>query len=128
MKKVLISLSVLVTSLTVMSAQAANDTTGCEAKKQEIQQELSMAREQGNKARIAGLEKALRENSEHCTDSGLLKARQEKVAEKQQKVQEREQSLREAQADGRHEKIEKQQRKLDDARDELNRAKAMLAK
>ncbi|MDI9220562.1 DUF1090 domain-containing protein [Pantoea sp. EA-12] len=127
MKTVLISLSVLLTSLVVMPAQAVNAATGCEAKKQEIQQELSLAREQGNKARIAGLEKALRENSDHCTDSSLLKARQEKVAEKQQKVREREQSLREAQAEGRHDKIEKQQRKLDDARDELNSAKAALA-
>ena len=126
MKNTLISLSILFSALTVTSVQAANPATGCEAKKQDIQQELAMAREHDNAARIAGLEKALRENDAHCTDSGLLKARQDKVAEKQLKVQEREQDLREAQAKGRSDKIDKQQRKLNDARAELKKAQEAL--
>jgi len=126
MKNTLISLSILFSALTVTSVQAANPATGCAAKKQDIQQELAMAREHGNAARIAGLEKALRETSENCTDSGLLKARQDKIAEKQLKVQEREQDLHEAQAKGRSDKIEKQQRKLDEAREELKEAQDAL--
>ncbi|KNC14091.1 hypothetical protein AC790_07765 [Pantoea sp. RIT-PI-b] len=126
MKNTLISLSILFSALTVTSVQAANPATGCEAKKQDIQQELAMAREHGNAARIAGVERALRENDAHCTDSGLLKARQDKVAEKQLKVQEREQDLREAQAKGRSDKIDKQQRKLNDARAELKEAQEAL--
>lgn len=127
MKKSLISLSVIFAALTALSVQSAQAATGCEAKKQDIQQELKMAREHNNASQIAGLEKALREANEHCTDSGLLKARQDKVAEKQSKVQEREQDLREAQATGRHDKIEKQQRKLDDAREELKEAQDALS-
>ncbi|WP_336778478.1 DUF1090 domain-containing protein [Pantoea sp. USHLN256] len=126
MKNTLISLPILFSALTVTSVQAANPATGCEAKKQDIQQELAMAREHGNAARIAGLEKALHENDAHCTDSGLLKASQDKVAEKQLKVQEREQDLREAQAKGRSDKIDKQQRKLNDARAELKEAQEAL--
>lgn len=126
MKNTLIFLSILFSVLTVTSVQAANPVSGCAAKKQDIQQELAMAREHGNPARIAGLEKALREASEHCTDSGLLKARQEKVVEKQLKVQEREQDLQEAQAKGRSDKIAKQQRKLAGAREELKQAQDAL--
>ena len=124
MKKSLISLSIIFAAFTTFTASAA---PGCAAKKQDIQQELSMARQHGNPAQIAGLEKALREASEHCTDAGLLQARQEKVAEKQLKVQEREQALREAQAKGRSDKIEKQQRKLADAREELQEAQQALS-
>lgn len=124
MKNTLITLSILFSALTITSVQAA---TGCEAKKQDIQQELAMAREHGNTARVVGLEKALRETDEHCTESSLLKQRQEKVAEKQLKVQEREQDLAKAQAEGSSKKIEKQQRKLADAREELQEAQDALA-
>lgn len=126
MKNTLISLSILFSAFTVTSVNAAAPATGCEAKKQDIQQELAMAREHGNAARIAGLEKALRETTEHCTEGGLLKERQEKVSEKQLKVQEREQDLQKAQANGRSDKIEKQQRKLAEAREELKEAQDAL--
>lgn len=123
MKKQLISLSVV---LCCMAAGTAYAATGCEAKKQDIQQEIAYAREHGNTARLSGLEKALREANEHCTESGLLTERQEKVAEKQRKVEEREQDLRGVEVDGRIKKIEKQKRKLAEAREELEEAKADL--
>lgn len=123
MKKSQICLSIIFAAFTSFTAAAA---TGCKAKKQDIQQELSMARQHRNSERIAGLEKALREANEHCTDAGLQQARQEKMAEKQQKVQKREQDLHEAQASGRSDKIEKQQRKLADARAELQEAQNAL--
>lgn len=123
MKKIVIALITLTAALSTTAAQAAG---GCLQKQQSIQQELEMARESGNKARIYGLEKALRENQQHCTDVGLLQERQEKVAEKQQKVAEREADLQKAQTSGRRDKIEKQQRKLTEAREELADAQAEL--
>jgi len=125
MKKTAIALITLAAAFSATAAQAAG---GCQQKQQAIQQELEMAREYGNKARINGLEKALRENQQHCTDAGLLQSQQEKVAEKQQKVAEREADLQKAQASGRRDKIEKQQRKLTEAREELADAQAELAR
>jgi len=125
MKKTAIALITLAAALSATAAQAAG---GCLQKQQSIQQELEMARESGNKARINGLEKALRENQQHCTDAGLLQERQEKVAEKQQKVAEREADLQKAQASGRRDKIEKQQHKLTEAREELADAQAELSR
>lgn len=127
MKKSLISRSVILAALFALPLSTVQAATGCAAKQQDLQHELSIAREHGNTPQIAGLEKALREVTEHCTDEGLLKARQEKVAEKQAKVQEREQDLREAQATGRSDKIDKQQRKLEDAREELKTAQDALS-
>ncbi|HHP1361061.1 TPA: DUF1090 domain-containing protein [Klebsiella variicola] len=108
-------------------ALAANPAaTGCEAKRQDIEQQIRYARSNGNDHRIAGLEKALSEVNAHCTDSGLRAEREADVREKTRKVTEREQELAEARADGRADKIRKKERKLDEARAELEEARAAL--
>lgn len=127
MKQSLMKASFCIFALSLFSTQASAALTGCAGKKQEIEQQLKYAQQHGNTHRIAGLEKALREVNENCTDSGLLKERQEKVAEKKEEVMEREQELREAKADGRPDKIEKRMKKLDEARDELKEAEAALS-
>ncbi|HBZ8092993.1 DUF1090 domain-containing protein [Klebsiella variicola] len=108
-------------------ALAANPAaTGCEAKRQDIEQQIRYALSNGNDHRIAGLEKALSEVNAHCTDSGLRAEREADVREKTRKVTEREQELAEARADGRADKIRKKERKLDEARAELEEARAAL--
>ncbi|MEL7696242.1 MULTISPECIES: DUF1090 domain-containing protein [Pantoea] len=127
MKKTLLILSLFMLPATFSVAQASDDLTGCAAKKQEIETQLSYARQHNNTHQTAGLEKALSEVKAHCTDSGLLQQRQEKVAEKKQKVQERQQELAKAQAEGRSaSKIEKRQQKLAEARQELQEAEQAL--
>lgn len=109
-------------------ALAANPAaTGCEAKRQDIEQQIRYARSNGNDHRIVGLEKALSEVNAHCTDSGLRAEREADAREKTRKVTEREQELAEARADGRADKIRKKERKLDEARAELEEARAALA-
>lgn len=127
MKKTVLILSFCLLPATFTVAQAASDLTGCAAKKQEIETQLSYARQHNNTHQTAGLEKALSEVDAHCTDSGLLQQRQQKVAEKKQKVQERQQELATAQAEGRSaSKIEKRQQKLAEARQELQEAEQAL--
>lgn len=100
--------------------------TGCEAKRQSIEQQLHIARANGNDARAAGLENALSEVKVHCTDDGLRADREADLRKKALKVKEREQELAEAQTDGRPEKISKKQQKLDEARAELDEARLKL--
>lgn len=128
MKKHLIILSSTLIASCFFSVQASTTLTGCAAKQQNIQQEIQYAEQQGHPHRVAGLKKALKEVTDHCTDSSLLKERQAKVTEKQRKVQEREQELTEAKADGRQDKIDKKTRKRDEAREELNQAEAELTR
>ena len=129
MKKTLFTLSFCLLPFTFTAAHATSDLTGCAAKKQEIETQLSFARQHNNSGQVAGLEKALSEVNAHCTDSGLLQQRQEEVAEKKVKVQEREQELAKAQAEGRSaSKIEKRQQKLAEARQELQEAEQALKK
>ncbi|MGD9427279.1 DUF1090 domain-containing protein [Pantoea sp. NSTU24] len=127
MKKTLIVSGFFLLPLSFTAAHAASDLTGCAAKKQEIETQLSFARQHNNSQQAAGLEKALREVEQHCTESGLLKQRQEKVAEKKRKVQEREQALTKAKAEGRSpSKIQKREDKLAEARQELDEAEQAL--
>lgn len=121
---VLTGLLMLAPALTAVAATPV--ATGCEAKRQDIEQQLNYARANGNDHRIAGLEKALSEVNAHCTDSGLRAEREADVREKTRKVEEREQELAEARADGRADKIRKKERKLDEARAELEEARAAL--
>ncbi|EEM1821205.1 DUF1090 family protein, partial [Salmonella enterica subsp. enterica] len=53
---------------------------GCAAKKQEVENQITYARVHSNIHQISGLQKALREIEEHCTDPQLLKQRQLKIA------------------------------------------------
>jgi len=127
MKKRLLAFGLCLLPLTFTAAHAASDLTGCAAKKQAIERQLAFARQHNNSQQAAGLDKALREVEQHCTGSGLLKQRQEKVAEKKRKVGEREQALAKAKAEGRSaSKIQKREEKLAEARQELDEAEQAL--
>lgn len=127
MKKTLLTLSLFLLPLTFTAAHAASNLTGCATKKQEIEAQISFARQHNNTHQVAGLEKALREVDQNCTEGSLLKQRQEKVAEKKFKVQEREQELAKAKAEGRSaSKIQKREDKLQEAREELKEAEQAL--
>jgi hypothetical protein len=112
----------------VFSAQAETINTGCEAKKEDIRKQIDYARTHGNTHRISGLEKALSEVNENCTDASLMKERQAKVAEKRMKVTERQTDLQEARETGNQEKINKKLKKLNEAEMELEDAKLSLSK
>lgn len=127
MKKTLLTFSLCLLPLTFPAAHAASALTGCAAKKQEIETQLSFARQHNNTHQVAGLKTALREVDQNCTEGSLLKQRQEKVAEKKVKVQEREQELAKAKTEGRSaSKIQKREDKLVNARQELKEAEQAL--
>ncbi|ECG8633880.1 DUF1090 domain-containing protein [Salmonella enterica subsp. salamae] len=104
----------------------ATSSTGCTAKKQELENQISYARKHNNTYQIAGLQKALREIEEHCTDSQLVKQRQLKIADKEKKVTERQAELERAIETGNPGQMAQKRKKLDRAREELQDARNML--
>ncbi|AYC31161.1 DUF1090 domain-containing protein [Pseudomonas cavernae] len=101
-------------------ALAADDAPGgCAAKRQALEQRIEVARSAGNSAQQAGLEKALAEVTAHCSDAGLQRDREAKVAKYRAEVSQREADLSEAKAKGDPEKIARRQAKLAEARAEL---------
>jgi hypothetical protein len=97
MKKIILLTSLL---MVLGSAQAAEPATGCAAKRAEVVEQIKYADAHGNNSQKAGLEKALKEIDQHCTNEGLLADRQQKVSEKQAKVAERDNKPQTAQTPG----------------------------
>ncbi|ARU88631.1 DUF1090 domain-containing protein [Pseudomonas sp. M30-35] len=113
----------------VMAAEEASEALkGCAAKKQNIIEQIEFAKSHGNTSQQAGLEKALSEVTEHCTDESLKKSREEDVLDAKHEVSERKADLEQAMKKGDIEKINKRKEKLAEAHEELNEALKELDK
>ena len=124
MKTKLIAAIIPLSMLAAGHAFAA--TNNCSIKINQIQTQIDFAKKAGNTYQIAGLEKALREAQQHCTDAGQnlraeqkVRKEQENVSKAQQEIAKTETDLREAQARGDAKKIEKTQKKLSEKQDKL---------
>jgi len=106
----------------VMADEDAPGLTGCAAKKQGIIYQIEQAKSRGNADQQAGLETALREVTEHCTDAGLKKERENKVLDAKHEVSRRQADLDKAMKKGDPEKIDKRKNKLAESRKELQDA------
>ena len=106
----------------LMAAEQAPDLIGCAAKKQNIVNQLELAKSQGNTDQQAGLEKALSEVTTHCTDTSLKKERENKVLDARHEVSKRQADLEKAMKKGDPEKINKRKDKLAESRKELQDA------
>jgi len=115
----LIASSMLAMSL----AATAQASVTCADKQHAIEEQLRYANLHGNADQAAGLQKALQESREHCTDQGLRADLEKQVREKERKVAERQQELTEAQTSGKSDKIAKKQRRLEEAQQELREAR-----
>lgn len=110
----------------LQAAEPAPGLKGCEAKRDAIEKEIQYAKDRGLLFKVAGLQKALKENQAHCTDDGLRQSRQAEVRKAQAEIEQREADLAAAQAKGDVKKIEKRRQKLDEARTELETATRQL--
>ena len=106
----------------LMAAEQAPELTGCAAKKQSIISQIELAKSQGNSDQQAGLEKALGEVTDHCTDASLKKERENKVLDARHEVSKRQADLEKAMKKGDAEKINKRKDKLAESRKELQDA------
>ncbi|KAF1053527.1 MAG: Protein YqjC [Stenotrophomonas maltophilia] len=109
-----------------LPALADDAAGGCAAKQAAIQTKLDAARAHGNNGAIDGLQKALEETRQHCTDAGLAQKRKQRVLDAEKEVSQRQQDLRKAMNKGDQEKIDKRKTKLAEARSELDQAKREL--
>ena len=105
----------------VQAAQPDAGLTGCAAKRSAIENQLKLARDQGNAGQVSGLEEALR-GVDNCTDASLRKEREQKVLEARHEVAQREKDLKRAEKKGDSEKINKRKDKLAESRKELQEA------
>lgn len=102
--------------------EESSELTGCAAKEQRVQDQITRARQAGNTSQMEGLQIALGELQANCTDEGLKKERENKVLEAKREVSERQADLDKAMKKGDPEKINKRKDKLAEARKELQEA------
>ena len=101
----------------------ATPLTGCAVKKQEINTQISYAKEYNNTYQLEGLQKVLAEVNDNCTDESLKAKQLATIANKEKKVTERKQELMDVKENGKTNKINKKEKKLQEAIDELQDAK-----
>lgn len=114
----------LASTFTISSSAIYAATLDCAAKKVEIENQIGYAKKYNNADQVAGLESALANITQNCSDTGLLEKKAQQVADKQREVLKRENDLAEAKRSGNNKKIAKQQQKLQKAIEALNKAKA----
>ena len=105
-----------------MAGEEAPGLTGCAAKRQGIVNQIELAKAHGNADQQAGLEKALSEATDHCTDASLKKERENKVLDAKHEVSKRQADLDKAMKKGDPERINKRKDKLAESRKELQDA------
>ncbi|MCS2148488.1 DUF1090 domain-containing protein [Scandinavium manionii] len=108
----------LALGLVTMSA-GAFASTPCQEKEQDIQREIHYAEKHNNQSRIDGLNNALREVKDNCSDSKLRADHQKKIAEQKEEITERRHDLDEAKTKGDADKISKREHKLTEAQQQL---------
>ncbi|MGY3941701.1 DUF1090 domain-containing protein [Aeromonas tecta] len=111
----------------LLAGQAyGSEAVGCKAQHQAVTDQLVFAKAHNNADQVAGLEQALRNIEAHCTDAGLIKEQQEKVAKQKEEVEERLADLQSARVSGKPDKIAKKQAKLEESQAELLEAQRKL--
>ena len=95
------------------------------SKEQAIETKMEYARKHGNQEQLRGLEEALSQVRQWCSDGTLRSKAELNILEKQDKVKERQADLDKAVTEGKGEKkIAKLQRKLGEAKEDLAQAVA----
>ncbi|NYT61261.1 DUF1090 domain-containing protein [Alcaligenaceae bacterium] len=108
------------------AAPALADNPACQRKSAEIERQMEDAREAGNSNRIRGLEKALSQVKENCTDTALIADKKKDIVDQQKGIDEILEEIQKKQSEGRIDKTRKLERKLQRERDELEVLKGEL--
>ena len=114
--------------LVSMSASAdCGSLKSCEKKFCEIESQLSIAQEKGNKQKVSGLKKALKSAKDHCTDKGFKAGLLDEIEEISGEIVEYESNLKEAEEYGKKDKVQKYQEKIEEEKSTINLLKDELS-
>lgn len=116
-------LTILAMSLLILTMSQSFSET-CSEKISDIETKISMAKKNGNKNQISGLEKALAETKSNCTEGKLLGAQQDKIKSKEKDLIDATEELNTARAENKSaKKIQEKQNKVNEKTKELEELK-----
>ena len=119
-------LFVLLSALVIASSDCVK-LKGCEKKFCEIERQLEVAQEKGNKRKANGLRRALENTKENCTDKGLKEDLIKEIEEVNEEIAEYESDLKEAKEYGKTDKVRKYQEKIEEEKSKINHLKDELS-
>lgn len=115
-------------SVPALASSDCSNLKGCEKKFCEIEAQLDIAVEKGNKHKADGLRKSLDGAEEHCTDKGLRKDLAEEVEKAKEDILEYKADLQEAKEDGKADKVRKYQEKIDEEQSKIEHLEEELSR
>ncbi|PAF52569.1 DUF1090 family protein [Helicobacter sp. 13S00477-4] len=98
----------------------------CDWKAKDVQSQIDFANKNGHKDKVDGLQKALKELKDHCSDAKVLKESQLRVDKLEKKFSEATDKLKESKKKDKASKIKKAEMKLKLIQTELESAKKEL--
>lgn len=115
------------TYVPAIASSECNNLKGCERKFCEIEKQLNIAQEKGNKPKVDGLRKSLDNAKEHCTNNGLKEDLIREIEEAQKEMTEYEPDLKEAEKYGKKDKVHKYQVKIEEKKNKIKRLEGELS-
>jgi hypothetical protein len=123
MKTVQLFSAIALASVSTWAAAQAAPATTCETKREAISHDIDAAKAKGQARRVAGLERALRENRRTCSDVKLRAERVREIAAQEKVVERRRHDLQVAEKQGKPSKITNRRNKLEQETAKLQRMK-----
>jgi predicted RNase H-like nuclease (RuvC/YqgF family) len=124
--------SVTFSLLAISSFSFANENCealkGCAEKSCQVEKQIALAKKNGNSHKIDGLNKALAEITEHCSDDKIISDIEDDLSKAYDELKEHQEELKEAQAEEKSDKIEKYNAKIKEDEAEISALKAELSK
>jgi small-conductance mechanosensitive channel len=117
----------LLAAAPALASSGCEGVKGCDRKFCEIEQQLDIAQENGNKYQVAGLEKALKEAKQHCTDEGLREDLIDDIQDAKEDLAEYKADLRESEEDGDMDDRRKYQHKIEEEKAEIQQLENELS-
>lgn len=117
----------LLASVPALASSDCGNLKGCERKFCEIETQLNIAQQKGNKHKADGLKRSLEGAKAHCTDKGLREDLVEDIEEAKEDIAEYKADLKEAEEDGKSDKVRKYQEKIEKESNEIRRLEVELS-
>ena len=124
--------SVTFTLLAISSFSFANENCealiGCAEKTCQVEKQIEIAKKNGNDNKVDGLNKALNEIKNHCSDDKIISSLEDDLSKSNDELKEHQEDLKKAQAEEKSDKIEKYNAKIKEDEAEILALKEELSK
>ena len=122
------TLSILAISSFAFGNQSCVELKGCAEKTCQVEKQIEIAKKNGNDDKVDGLNKALNEIKNHCSDDKIIVEIEDDLSEASDELKEHQDELKEAQAEEKSDKIEKYNAKIKEDEAEISALKEKLLK